>query len=154
MSVFLKYLCVMGLSAVPIIELRFAVPWGIANGLPLLPVLVVSIIGNMLPVPFIILFTRNVFGWMKKKSERLGSLAEKLEERANAKKDLIVKYEMWGLFLLVAIPLPGTGAWTGALVAALFDLRIKNAFPVIFAGVTTAGIIMSVVTYGVGWLFV
>lgn len=152
MSVFLKYLSVLGMSMLPVIELRGSVPWGVAQGLPLIPVLAVSIIGNMIPVPFIILFIRRIFNWMKKKSNWMVSLVEKLEKRAENKHDLIVKYQMLGLFILVAIPLPGTGAWTGALVAALFDLRLKNAVPVILAGVTAAGIVMSIISYGVAAL--
>ena len=117
--------------------------------LPLPTVLTVSILGNLLPVPFIILFIRQILAWMKAKSRRLRSIAEKLEARAQAKGDILVKYETLGLFILVAVPLPGTGAWTGSLVAALFDLRMKHALPAIFLGVITAGLIMSVVSYGV-----
>lgn len=149
MSIFIKYLSVFFISMLPIFELRGAVPWGVANDLPLLAVLTVSIIGNMIPVPFIILFIRHIFAWMKKKSTWLRNIAEKLEKKAHTKGDILVKYETFGLFLLVAIPLPGTGAWTGSLVAALFDLRLKNALPAIFLGVVAAGIIMSVISYGV-----
>ena len=85
---------------------------------------------------------------MKKHSKKLGALAEKLETRASAKGDMLVKYEMLGLFILVAIPLPGTGAWTGALVAAMFNLRLKNALPTITLGVIAAGLIMSIVSWG------
>ncbi len=153
MDLFLKYLTVFGVAALPVLELRGAVPYGIAMDLPLLPVLVVSVLGNMLPVPFIILFIRQIFEWMKRKSAWLRGIAERLESRAHAKgSNMLVKYELLGLFILVAIPLPGTGAWTGALVAALFNLRIKNAFPVILAGVVAAGIIMSVISYGVDML--
>lgn len=152
MNLFIKYLCVLGMAALPVVELRGAVPYGVAMDLPLLSVLAVSVIGNMIPVPFIILFIRRIFEWMKTKSERLRSLAEKLEARAHAKGDILVKYETLGLFILVAIPLPGTGAWTGSLVAALFDLRMKNALPAIFFGVVAAGLIMSVLSYGVDML--
>ena len=152
MSLFLKYLSVFGMAMLPIVELRGSVPWGVTQGLPLPAVLAVSIIGNMIPVPFIILFIRPIFNWMKKKSKWMASVVEKLEERAANKHDLIVKYQMLGLFILVAIPLPGTGAWTGALVAALFDLRLKNAVPIIFLGVTAAGIVMSIISYGVAAL--
>ncbi len=152
MNLFLKYLTVLGMAALPVLELRGAVPYGVAMDLPLLPVLAVSIVGNMLPVPFIILFIRRIFTWMKNKSQRLRGIAEKLEERAHAKGDVLVKYETLGLFILVAVPLPGTGAWTGSLVAALFDLRMKNALPAIFLGVVAAGLIMSVVSYGVDML--
>ena len=148
MSVFVKYLCVLGMSMLPIVELRGSVPFGVGMDLPLIPVLIVSIIGNMIPVPFIILFIRKIFEWMKKKSQKLGSIAEKLEARAAKIGDILVKYEMLGLFVLVAIPLPGTGAWTGALVAAMFNLRLKNALPAITLGVVAAGFIMSVVSWG------
>lgn len=152
MTVLLKYLTVLGIAALPVFELRGAVPYGVAADLPLPAVLAVSVIGNMIPVPFIILFIRQIFAWMKKKSERLRGIAERLEARAHAKGDILVKYETLGLFILVAIPLPGTGAWTGALVAAIFDLRMKNAVPAIFFGVIVAGLIMSVLSYGVGVL--
>ena len=149
MNLFLKYLSVFGMAALPVLELRGAVPYGVAMDLPLPTVLTVSILGNLLPVPFIILFIRQILAWMKSKSRRLRGIAEKLEARAQAKGDILVKYETLGLFILVAIPLPGTGAWTGSLVAALFDLRMKHALPAIFLGVITAGLIMSVVSYGV-----
>lgn len=149
MNLFLKYLSVFGMAALPVLELRGAVPYGVAMDLPLPAVLTVSILGNLLPVPFIILFIRQILAWMKSKSRRLRGIAEKLEARAQAKGDILVKYETLGLFILVAIPLPGTGAWTGSLVAALFDLRMKHALPAIFLGVITAGLIMSVVSYGV-----
>ena len=150
MSVLAKYLCVLGIAALPVLELRGAIPYGVANGLPYLGVLAVSVIGNMLPVPFIILFVRKIFDWMKKKSKFLAGIAEKLEKRAENKMDVIDKYEMLGLFILVAIPLPGTGAWTGSLISALLGLRLKNAFPMILLGVLTAGVIMMIISYGVG----
>lgn len=149
MNLFLKYLSVFAMAALPVLELRGAVPYGVAMDLPLAAVLAVSILGNLLPVPFIILFIRQILAWMKSKSRRLRSIAENLEARAQAKGDILVKYETLGLFILVAIPLPGTGAWTGSLVAALFDLRMKHALPAICLGVITAGLIMSVVSYGV-----
>lgn len=149
MNLFLRYLSVFGMAMLPVLELRGSVPWGVAQDLNYVLVLIVSILGNLLPVPFIILFIRKIFAWMKKKSARLASIAEKLEARAHAKGDILVKYEMLGLFILVAIPLPGTGAWTGALVASIFDLRIKNALPAIFLGVVAAGLIMTLVSYGV-----
>ena len=148
MSVLVKYLCVLGIAALPV--LGGAIPYGVANGLPYFGVLAVSVIGNMLPVPFIILFVRKIFDWMKKKSKFLAGIAEKLEKRAENKMDVIEKYEMLGLFILVAIPLPGTGAWTGSLISALLGLRLKNAFPMILLGVLTAGVIMMIISYGVG----
>lgn len=154
MSAFWTYLSVIGIAALPVVELRGAIPWGVSQGLEPLVVLLLGIVGNLIPVPFIILFVRRVFAWMKKKSARLGRIAEAFEKRAENKMDVIVKYETLGLFILVAIPLPGTGAWTGSLVAALLDLRLKNACPAIALGVTAAGIIMTVISYGVGALIV
>ena len=154
MDILLKYLCVLGISMLPVLELRFAVPYGVAAGLPVLPVLLVSIIGNMIPLPFIILFMRKILVWMKGKSELMRKIAEKLEKKAVSKKDVLVKYETFGLFVLVAIPLPGTGAWTGALIASVFNLRLKNAIPAIFFGVIAAGLIMTILTYGVQSLII
>ena len=144
MNLFLKYLSLFGMAMLPVLELRGSVPWGVAQDLNYGLVLAVSILGNMLPVPFIILFIRRIFEWMKKKSERLARIAEKLEARAHAKKDILVKYEMLGLFILVAIPIPGTGAWTGTLAASLLDLGPKTTAAAVSLGVIMAGIIMAV----------
>lgn len=136
------------ISMVPVIELRGAIPIGVANGLSIPVSMLASVIGNLLPVPFIILFVRSVFAWLRKLSVKLDGLVTKLENRAADKADMVHKYELLGLILLVAVPLPGTGAWTGALVAAMMDIRLKRAFPAIFIGVIIAGIIVSYITYG------
>ena len=136
-------------SMVPVIELRGAIPLGVLNGLDVLPALIVAILGNLLPVPFIIIFIRKIFKWMQTKSEFLAGIVHKMEEKANKKKDQVLKYEFWGLLILVAIPLPGTGAWTGALVAAMLDMQLKRAFPAIALGVVIAGIVVTIATYGV-----
>ncbi len=136
-------------AMVPVVELRGAIPIGVGVGLPLWISIVVSIIGNMLPVPFIILFIRQIFKWMRKVNKTFARIVDKMEEKANKHRDKVTRYGFWGLFILVAIPLPGTGAWTGALVAAMMDLRLKTAMPAIFAGVIAAAVIVSVVTYGV-----
>ena len=133
---------------VPIIELRGALPSGVAMGLSPWTAFAVSVIGNMVPVPFIILFIRGILDWMKR-FDTFRRFAEKLEAKAQKHEDKIQKYEALGLFILVALPLPGTGAWTGSLVAAIFDIRLKSAVPVIFAGVITAGLIVLFITYGV-----
>lgn len=148
-----KVLTTIFVSMVPIIELRGAIPIGVGLGLDLVPTILLCIIGNMIPVPFIILFIRRIFQWMRKLSPKLNSLVVKMEEKAYSKKDIIDKYKILGLYVLVAIPLPGTGAWTGSLVAAIFDIRLKYAFPAIFAGVATAGLIIGLVTGGVVALF-
>ncbi|MBQ3102845.1 MAG: small multi-drug export protein [Oscillospiraceae bacterium] len=138
---------------VPVIELRGAIPVAIAHGMDLWPAIVVSVLGNLVPVPFIIIFIRNIFAWLREKSEWLNKMVTKLERRAEKKSDTVRKYEFWGLFLLVAIPLPGTGAWTGALIAAMLKMRIKRAFPSIALGVIAAGLIVAFVTYGAGMVF-
>lgn len=153
MNQFMKYLTVFGTAMLPVLELRGAIPLGVAMDLNYPLLFTLSVLGNMLPVPFIILFIRRIFKWMRKKSDFLEKIVLKLENKAFSKSDLIKKYELAGLLILVAIPLPGTGAWTGALVAALLDLRLKSAVPVIFFGVIIAGIIMTCVSYGIGMFF-
>ena len=140
-------------SMVPVIELRGAIPLGVLNGLDVGTAMIVSIVGNLVPVPFIIIFIRKIFKWMQTKSKVLAKVVHKMEEKADKRKDQVLKYEFWGLLLLVAIPLPGTGAWTGALVAAMLDMQLKRAFPAIFLGVVTAGIIVTIATYGVASIF-
>jgi uncharacterized membrane protein len=132
---------------VPVIELRGAIPLGVAHGLSLPLVAAISIVGNMVPVPFIMLFIRKIFRYLKKKNARISTFILRLEKRANRQSKLVIDYQMIGLCILVAIPLPGTGAWTGALVAAILELRLKNALPPIFAGVCIAAFIVSWFTY-------
>lgn len=144
-----KILMTLIISMVPVIELRGAIPIATANGLDLWLAIVVSIIGNMIPVPFIIIFIRKIFEWMRRKLPRLNGLVTRMEQRAEKHKATVLKYEFWGLFILVAIPLPGTGAWTGALVAAMMDMQLKRAIPAIFLGVVTAGAIIAFLTFGV-----
>ena len=144
-----KLLLTAGWAMIPVLELRGAIPIGVGLGLPLVPTIVTCILGNMVPVPFIILFIRRIFQWMRTLLPKLDGLVTRMENKAYSKKDLIDRYKMLGLYILVAIPLPGTGAWTGSLVAALFDIRLKNAFPIIFAGVITAGLVIGLLTGGV-----
>lgn len=138
---------------VPVIELRGAIPFGVAAGLSVPTAFVLSVIGNLLPIPILVVFTRKVFEWLRTKSIKLDNLVRKLEAKADKNKEVVLKYEFWGLMILVAIPLPGTGAWTGALVAAMMDMRLKRAMPAIIVGVIVAGIIVTGITYGVGALF-
>ena len=139
-------------SMVPVIELRGAIPAAVLAGLDIRVALITAIIGNLVPVPFIIIFIRKIFKWLQAKSQRLGNMVRRMEAKADAKKAQVLKYEFWGLMILVAIPLPGTGAWTGALVAAILDMQLKRAFPAIAAGVVTAGLIVTIATYGVSVL--
>lgn len=148
-----SYATVFLISMVPVAELRGAIPAGIAIGLRPVTVLIVSVMGNMLPVPFIILFIRKIFLWMKRQKGVLLRIVEFCEEKASRGAELFYKYELLGLFILVAIPLPGTGAWTGALVAAMLNLRLKVSVPAIFLGVCVAGAIMLTLSCGVDALF-
>lgn len=148
-----KILMTFFLSMVPVMELRGALPIGVANGLNIWVAIFVTVIGNLVPVPFIIIFIRKIFAWLRTKSNVLNRLVTKLEQKAAKNSALVSKYEMLGLCLLVAIPLPGTGAWTGALVAAMLDMRLKKAFPTITLGVIIAAVIVAFITYGAGALF-
>ena len=140
------------ISMVPVLELRAASPAGVIAGLDIPVVVAAAIIGNLIPIPFIIVFIRKIFKWMQTKSEKLAALVKRLEDKADRKKDKVLKYEFWGLMFFVAIPLPGTGAWTGALIAAMLDMQLKRAFPAIAAGVVIAAVIVTVATYGVAAL--
>lgn len=135
------------ISMVPVLELRGAILFGVPAGLPPLAALCIAVVGNLIPVPFIIIFIRKIFRWLRTKG-KIGELVQKLEARAESKSDVVHKYGSLGLCILVAIPLPGTGAWTGALVAALMGLRMKKALPVILLGVVIAGLIMTLVAFG------
>lgn len=135
-------------SMFPVIELRGGIPYGVVAGLGVKTALTCALIGNILPVPFLILFTTKVFAWLRTKSPKLDRLVVKMEQKGMSKKDVIDKYEFWGLVLLVAIPLPGTGAWTGCLVAALLEMDVKKSIPAVILGVLIAGAIVSFITYG------
>ena len=137
------------MAMVPVIELRGALPWGITQGLPVPLAYGLCVVCNMIPVPFILLFIRKIFAWLRQRHERLNGLVCRLEARAESKKDIVRRYAFWGLVILVAIPLPGTGAWTGALVASLLDIRMRVALPAILLGILIAGAITLAVSCGV-----
>lgn len=147
-----KYLIVILVSMVPLIELRGAIPYAVGFNLPLIPSYIIAIIGNMLPVPFIFLFARIIlvwgsdkkyigkfFNWCLKKGKKGG---QKLEKKAG-------KGLYWALFLFVGIPLPGTGAWTGTLAASLLDMDFKKSVLSIMGGVILAGLIMGIISLGI-----
>ena len=142
-----NYLWVFFLSMVPVLELRAAIPVGATLGLEWVANYLICVIGNMIPVPFILLFVRHVLEWMKK-IPRLDKIALWVENKAQKNTPKVQKYASLGLLIFVALPLPGTGAWTGALVAAMLDMRMKYAIPSIFCGVLIAGLIMSLASYG------
>lgn len=135
-------------AMLPVIEIRGAIPIGIAQGLNPWLAYAIGVIGNMIPIPFLVLLTRHIIDWLKKHNI-LVRFTSWLERKGREKSKQVIAYSFWGLLLLVAIPLPGTGAWTGALVASLLDMRLKNCLPAITLGVLIAGGIVMAVTYGV-----
>ncbi len=140
------------ISMLPVVELRGAIPVGAAIGLPWYLNMIVSIIGNLLPVPFILLFSVKAFEFMKKHNI-LVKFIEKIENRAKKRSEGLATGEFIGLMLFVAIPFPGTGAWTGALIAALLQFERKRSFIYITLGVLIAAAIMTAASYGVISLF-
>ncbi len=147
-----RHWCVFLCSMLPIIELRGAIPLGAGLSLPFWQTYLISIIGNMLPVPFILLMIRWVLEMMKK-IKGLSKIALWLEAKAEKNRPKIEKYSFWGLMLFVAIPAPGTGAWTGSLVAALIRMDFKKAILAVLLGVLTAGVVMTAISYGVVAIF-
>ena len=138
-------LLTMLISMLPVVELRGGLPAGVAMGLPIPVAFAASLVGNMIPVPFIILFVRPLFQWVRIHIPKLEGFISHLEARAEAKSADVLRYQTWGLLIFVAIPLPGT--------AAVLNMRLKRAVPVIFLGVIIAGCIITLLTHGVTLLF-
>ena len=143
-----KEFIVFIISMVPILELRGGL---LAAGpafldIPMWQAIPICVIGNIIPIPFILLLITKIFDWMKG-TKKLKPMVEKLEAKALSKSDKIEKYEFWGLVLFVGIPLPGTGAWTGSLIAALLGIRFRKAFPAICLGLVVATLLMTVLSY-------
>ena len=142
-----RELIVFLVSLMPILELRGGIIAGFALQMEWLPTFLIAFVGNLIPIPFILLFIRYIFKVLKKTPMR--SFVHWCERKADQKSEQIRKYAYLGVFLFVAIPLPGTGAWMGALISALLNMDPKKTFPVIMMGVLTAGIIVSVLSFGV-----
>ncbi len=136
------------ISLLPVLELRGGMIAASLLGLDLIPSFIICFIANMIPIPFILLFIRRIFQFLRDKPF-FGKIIEKLEIRSMRKSEKVKKYRGWGLLLFVAIPLPGTGGWTGALIAALIDMRLSTSTGIIAIGVFIAGVIMSVFSYGI-----
>jgi uncharacterized membrane protein len=145
-------LTVLLTAALPIIELRGAIPVGITLGLSPIHSFILSFIGSMIPVPFILFTIRPIFNWMKK-TKLFRKLVHRLTDKSFNKSGQIQKYGAWGLLIFVAIPLPGTGVWSGSLAAALLNMRFKLAFPAIFFGNLIAGILITGLSNGVFKVF-
>ncbi len=135
------------ISMIPILELRGGLVVSKLIGVPLLTAIPLCIVGNIIPIPFILLFIKQIFKWLKK-IKFFEKFVVKLENRAMSKSDSIKRYEFWGLALFVGIPLPGTGAWTGSLIAALLNIDLKKAILAELVGIVMATVIMSVFSYG------
>lgn len=135
------------ISMIPILELRGALlVAGPILGVPVAKAIPLCVIGNIIPVPFILLLITPIFKWLKG-TKTFKPMVMKLENKAMSKSDQIEKYEFWGLVLFVGIPLPGTGAWTGSLIAALLGIKFKKAFPAVVIGICMATIIMWFISY-------
>lgn len=142
-----KELIVFIISMIPVLELRGSILAAGFLKMNFLSTYIIAVIGNMIPIPFILLFIDKIFDFLRK--TRFKPMVEKFEKRAFSKSDQIKKYGKFGLFLFVAIPLPGTGAWTGSLIASLMRFKVKDALPWIFLGVLVAGLVMSLLAFGI-----
>ncbi|MGL5352259.1 MAG: COG2426 family protein [Clostridium sp.] len=143
-----KELVVLIISMVPILELRGGIVAAALLDIGMFKAIWLCMLGNIIPIPFILWFITPIFTWMKK-TKLLSGIVEKLERKSMAKSDQIQKYEFWGLALFVGIPLPGTGAWTGALIASLLGIKVKKASLSILIGIILAAIIMTIISYGI-----
>ena len=139
-------------SLMPIIECRGGMIIAKGFGIPFIKAFLICYVGNMIPVPFILLFIKQIFAFMKKHNI-LTKFIEFLEGKTAKNQEKVMRYKQWGLLLFVAIPLPGTGAWTGSLFASLLNIDLKKALPIIAIGVFIADLIMSALTYGLGGIF-
>lgn len=137
------------MAMVPVVELRGAVPFAIAADAAPAAAFVTAAVGNMVPIPFIILFLRQIFSWLRGRSPRMDRILDRLERKAEKNRKKAERYEWLGLCILVAIPLPGTGAWTGALVASVAGMRLRSAIPSIALGVLIADGIVLAISMGV-----
>lgn len=145
-------LIVFLVSMLPLVELRGGLILAPIFGMKITKAILICLAGNILPIPFILWLITPIFTWMKT-TKLFRPLVEKLESRSLGKSEKIQKYEFWGLVLFVGIPLPGTGAWTGALIASLLNVKIKKAFPAILLGLLLATFIMCTFTYFIPWFF-
>ncbi len=142
------YFVLFGMSMMPVSELRGAIIYAAANGLPFLPSYFLAVLGNFLPVCFLILFSKRLLGWLAG-LPRVGGFFSRYLRRANQKALHIGRYELLGVCLFVSIPLPMTGAWTGSVIAALLQLRMKPAALAILCGICISGIVMGILSYGI-----
>ena len=142
-----KEIIVFIISMVPILELRGGLLAASFLNIDIVKAIWYCVAGNVIPVPFILLLITPIFDWLKR-TKTFRPLVERLEARALGKSEQIEKYQFWGLALFVGIPLPGTGAWTGSLIASLLGMKFRKAFPAVVLGIVIATVIMSILSYG------
>ena len=140
------------ISLLPILELRGGMIAAVLLNIPLWKAFLICYIGNILPIPFILLFIKKIFEWLRR-FRIFARFIERMEAKSEKNRDKILRYKQWGLLLFVAIPLPGTGGWTGALMASLLEIDVRKSMPIIAVGVLIAGIIMTILTYGTKAIF-
>lgn len=145
-SMWQEMLVVFGISMVPVVELRGAIPIAIAYDIPWQIAYLLCVIGNMFPVPFVIAYMKPIFGFIRR-SKLFVKFIDWLEARTMKKAETVLKYSGIALFIFVAIPAPGTGAWTGAMIAAILGMRMKYSVPWIALGVAVAGMIVTLLSY-------
>ncbi|MDR0314794.1 MAG: small multi-drug export protein [Oscillospiraceae bacterium] len=145
----MEEITVLIISMMPVLELRGGMIAAKLMGVELVPALVICFIGNIIPIPFILMFIKRIFAFMKNHGI-LVNFIQRLERRADEKGSQVknYKYEKIGLLAFVAIPLPGTGGWTGSLVASMLNMKIKDSFPIVVAGILIAEVIMAFFSYG------
>ncbi len=148
-----EFVLTLLVSMIPIVELRGGIPFGVAAGLNVPMAYLAAVIGNIIPAPFIIVYIRRIFQWMRRHMPRLDRMVDALERKAHLKGDKITRYKYLGLAIFVAIPLPGTGAWTGSLAAAFLDMPLRRAMPAVILGVLVAGVLISILTFGIVNIF-
>ena len=144
-----KYLIIFLISLLPILELRGGLIAASLMNTPIIPSFIICFIANILPIPFILWFITKIFDYLKKRGKTLGKIVTKIETKATSKKSQIERLKYLGLILFVGIPLPGTGAWTGCLIAALLNMDKKKSCLAAIVGVLLAGIIMLIFSYGI-----
>lgn len=145
-------LTVFIISLFPVLELRGGLIASALLDIELWKAFIICFIGNIIPIPFIILFIKKIFSYLRR-FKFFSKIIDRLEAKTAKNKDKVLRYQQWGLLIFVAIPLPGTGGWTGALFAGLLDIDIKKSFPIISLGVLIAGIIVATISYGAAALF-
>ena len=136
------------ISLFPVLEIRGGMIAARLLEVDFFKAFIICYAGNMLPIPFILLFIRRIFKFLRR-FDFMNKIIDRLESKGEKNREKVLRYKAWGLLTFVAIPIPGTGGWTGALIAALLDLRMKKALPIIALGVFVAGLIMSLLTYGI-----